>query len=104
MSILYTTDDNFDVDVSGHLPTLAVFTAPWCGPCKTLAPILEEIETAYAGRLTIIKVDIDKCTSIPSRFNVKGVPTCMLLKNGVEVGRVLGSVKKSLIDFLDDNI
>lgn len=104
MSILYSTDDSFDTDISGHLPTLVVYSAVWCGPCKILAPILDEIEKAYSGRLTVIKVDIDKCTKIPSRFNVRGVPTCMLMKNGSEIGRVLGSTKKTLIDFLDDNI
>lgn len=78
MSILYTSDDSFDVDVSGILPTLVVFTSSWCGPCHTLAPILVEIANDYAGRLTIIKVDIDKCTKIPAKFNVKGIPTCLL--------------------------
>lgn len=104
MGILYSTDDSFDIDVSGPLPTLVVYFATWAGPCKILAPIVDEIEKSYAGRLTVIKIDIDKCTKIPSRFNVKGIPTCMLLKNNSEAGRILGSTKKTLIDFLDDNL
>lgn len=104
MSILYTTDDTFDVDTSGVLPTLVVFTATWCGPCKILSPILDEVEKKYAGMLNVVKVDIDKCPNTPARFTVRGVPTCMLLSNGKEVGRVLGSTRKTLLDFLDDNI
>jgi thioredoxin 1 len=104
MSILYTTDDTFDTDVSGNLPTLATFTATWAGPCKMLAPILDEIEKEYAGRVNIIKVDIDKCINVPAQYSVRGIPTCILFHNGVEVDRVIGGVKDRLIEFLDKHV
>lgn len=102
--ILYSTDSTFDVDVSGVLPVLVVFFGEWCGPCRVLAPIIDEIEKDLSDKLTVVKVDIDKCLNIPTRFNVKGIPTCILLKNKKEVARTVGGVKDNLMKLLNKEL
>jgi thioredoxin 1 len=102
--ILYSTDASFNVDISGVLPVLVVFVAEWCGPCRILSPIIDEVEKEYSDQLTIVKVDIDKCLSIPSKYNVRGVPTCILMQDSKELSRAIGSVKANLINMLNKKL
>ena len=81
--ILHVTDDNFDTEVlSSDLPVLVDFWAEWCGPCKMIAPILEEIATEYAGKVKVCKVDVDANPDMPGKFNIRGIPTLIVFKGG----------------------
>ena len=87
--ILHVTDDNFDTEVlSSDLPVLVDFWAEWCGPCKMIAPILEEIATEYAGKVKVCKVDVDANPDMPGKFNIRGIPTLIVFKGGNAVDTV----------------
>ena len=81
--IKYVTDATFDAEVTqAALPVLVDYWAEWCGPCRMIAPILDEIAKEYAGRLTIAKLNVDENQQTPQKFGVRGIPTLMLFKNG----------------------
>lgn len=82
-------DDNFDQEIKNGV-TLVDFHASWCGPCRTLAPILEQVEGDLKGKATIAKIDIDSEQGTASRFEISSVPTMILFKDGKEVGRLVG--------------
>ena len=92
------TDQNFQSEVArpGSL-VLLDFTATWCGPCKALAPILESVAQEYVGKVQVAKLDIDDSPETPLRFNIRGVPTVILFKDGKEVGRSVGLAPKASI-------
>jgi thioredoxin 1 len=104
---IYTiSDDSFDSDVlKSDLPVLVDYWAEWCGPCKMITPILEEIATEYNGRVKVAKLNIDDNPNTLPKFGIRGIPTLMLFKNGeVEATKVGALSKSQLTAFLDQNI
>ncbi len=104
--ILHVTDSNFEREVlQSGAPVLVDFWAEWCGPCKTIAPILDVVADEYAGKLTIAKVNIDDNPDIPARYGVRGVPTLMLFRNGNVESTQIGVLSKSqLKQFIDSQL
>ncbi|MBI3773221.1 MAG: thioredoxin TrxA [Gammaproteobacteria bacterium] len=105
-NIVYVTDASFDGDVlKAGGPVLVDFWADWCGPCKMIAPILDEIATEYEGKVKIAKLNIDENPGTPPKFGIRGIPTLMLFKDGNVEATKVGAVSKSqLTAFLDSNI
>ncbi len=104
--IHYVTDDTFATEVlQSPQPVLLDFWAEWCGPCKMIAPILDDISSQYAGRLKVAKINIDDNPTTPANFAVRGIPTLMLFKNGsVEATKVGALSKSQLIAFIDSHL
>ncbi|MDA3921328.1 MAG: thioredoxin TrxA [Salinisphaera sp.] len=105
-NIVKVSDDSFDTDVlSASGPVLVDYWAEWCGPCKQIAPVLDEIADEYNGRLTVAKLNIDDNPNTPPRYGIRGIPTLMLFKDGEVAGTKVGSVSKSqLAEFVDQHI
>ena len=104
--ILYLTDDTFEKEViNSSNPVLVDYWAEWCGPCKMIAPILEEIASEYTGKVRIAKLNIDENPQTPPKYGIRGIPTLMLFKDGnVEATKVGALSKSQLTAFLDSNI
>ena len=104
--IKHVSDSSFDADVlKSDKPVLVDYWAEWCGPCKSIAPILDEVAKEYEGRLKIAKINVDENQVTPAKFGIRGIPTLMLFKNGnVEATRVGALSKSQLTAFLDSNI
>ncbi|MBT6593152.1 thioredoxin TrxA [Porticoccaceae bacterium] len=102
-AIVHTTDSSFESDVlQSDIPALVDFWAAWCGPCKMIAPLLDELSTEYAGRVKICKVDVDTSPETAAKFNVRGIPTLLVFKNGtVEATKVGALSKAQLVEFVD---
>ena len=105
-NILHTSDEGFDTDVlQSDKPVLVDYWAEWCGPCKMIAPILEEVASEYGERIRVCKMNIDENQETPPRYGIRGIPTLILFKNGeVEATKVGALSKTQLQSFLDDNI
>lgn len=105
-NIVYVTDASFEGDVlKAGGPVLVDFWADWCGPCKMIAPILDEIATEYVGKVKVAKLNIDENPGTPPKFGIRGIPTLMLFKNGNVEATKVGAISKSqLTAFLDSNI
>ena len=104
--INYVTDDSFEAEVlQSKEPVLVDYWAEWCGPCKMIAPILDEIATEYSGKLRVAKLNIDDNQAVPAKFGIRGIPTLMLFKNGqVEATKVGALSKSQLSAFLDAHL
>lgn len=105
-NIIHITDDSFEEQVlQSQTPVLVDYWAEWCGPCKMIAPALDQIAQEYAGRLKIAKLNIDENQATPPKYGIRGIPTLMLFKNGnVEATKVGALSKTQLAAFIDSNI
>jgi len=106
MAIKQVTDDSFEQDViKSDIPVLVDYWAEWCGPCKMIAPILDEVARDYEGRLEIAKLNVDENAATTAKYAVRGIPTLMLFKNGSMVASKVGALSKSqLTVFLDSHL
>jgi thioredoxin 1 len=105
-NIHHVTDDSFQNEVlSSQTPVLVDYWAEWCGPCKMIAPILDEVAKEYSGRLKIAKLNVDENQETPRRYGIRGIPTLMLFKNGSVEAQKVGAVSKSQLSaFIDSSL
>ena len=99
------SDESFDAEVlKSSVPVMVDFWAEWCGPCKSIAPIIEELASDYEGKIKICKLNIDESPETPTKFSVRGIPTLLLFKNGAVVSQKVGAAAKSQLSaWIDSN-
>ncbi|MCB1828800.1 MAG: thioredoxin TrxA [Chromatiaceae bacterium] len=104
--IVHLSDDSFEAEVlQSSLPVLVDYWAEWCGPCKMIAPVLDEIAKEYAGKVKLAKLNIDENPNTPPRYGIRGIPTLMIFKDGEVEATKVGAVSKSqLTAFIDSNL
>ena len=105
-NLVHTNDSNFDTDViNSEKPALVDFWAEWCGPCKMIAPFLDEAATEYADKMSVVKLNVDESPNIAAKFGIRSIPTLMLFKDGAVQAQKVGAFSKSqLTEFLDSNL
>ena len=103
--LLHVTDANFEEEIlKSATPALVDFWAAWCGPCRTVGPVVEELAGEYNNKVKIAKLNVDDNKQTPSKYGVRGIPTLMLFKNGQVVDQIVGAVPKSKIKELLDKV
>jgi len=105
-AIVHVSDASFSQEVlSADLPVLVDFWAAWCGPCKMIAPVLDDLAEQYAGKLKIAKVDVDANKEVPGKFGIRGIPTLIIFKNGEAAATKVGALSKAqLVDFINSSL
>lgn len=105
-NIIHVSDDSFEQEVlQSEIPVLIDYWAEWCGPCKMIAPVLDEVASEYADKVRVAKLNIDENPATPPKYGIRGIPTLMLFKNGEVEATKVGAVSKAqLTAFLDENI
>lgn len=105
-NIVNVSDASFEEEVlQSDLPVLVDYWAEWCGPCKMIAPVLEEVASEYEGRLKVCKLNIDENTDTPAKFGIRGIPTLMVFKGGKTEATKVGALSKSqLTSFIDESL
>ena len=99
MSTLAVTDESFERDVlQADKPVLVDFWAEWCGPCKMIGPIVDEVATTFEGKVKVVKINIDNNPGVPRKYAVRGIPTLMMFKNGVVASTQVGAVGKAQLN------
>ncbi|KFZ30590.1 thioredoxin [Pseudidiomarina salinarum] len=104
--IVQLSDDSFEADVlNSDKPVLVDFWAEWCGPCKMIAPILDDIAKEYGDRITVGKLNVDHNNQTPPKYGIRGIPTLLLFKNGEVAGTKVGALSKAqLVEFIDQHL
>jgi thioredoxin 1 len=97
--LLQVTDDNFDAEImNSELPAMVDFWAEWCGPCRMVGPVVEELANEYQGKIKVAKMDVDKNRQTPARFGIRNIPTLILFKGGEVANTIVGAHPKSSIE------
>ncbi|MBN9430444.1 MAG: thioredoxin TrxA [Burkholderiales bacterium] len=106
MTVKHVSDSAFEQEVlKSDAPVLVDYWAEWCGPCKMIAPILDEVSRDYAGKLSVVKLNVDENPGTPAKYGIRGIPTLMLFKNGALVATKVGALSKSQLTlFLDSHL
>jgi len=105
-NVAQVSDASFDGDIlKSPVPVLVDFWAPWCGPCRSMAPIVEDLANQYAGKLKVAKINVDESTDVATRYQITSIPTFILFKNGQVADRALGALPRSeFVKLIDRNL